>query len=208
MANPLATSSTSLSTASSGKVVFKTQSGLKIAVGDRLRATSAGTPADWMEGAVTDYADDPSDGLAVLAVTVDKGNGSATHADWGIDLAPPAAAAKDTGPVATVTPTETVVGTPATSVTAVQIPRKGTLTVAVIETKSAPNGSTWNSATLPKDAAVLDQVEVYCVGGPAVTLFPNEKESIGAHRVGEPIDIGPSKGVAFRKVSPVLWLIS
>jgi hypothetical protein len=219
MTTPLATSSTSLSTASSGTRAFKTQTGLAIAVGKRLRATSIGS-AEWMEGVVSSYADDPVDAVAILTISMDKAEGAGTHADWSIDPAPavdgptpatPATAEtpkKDTGPIATVTPDETVVGTPATSATATQIPRKGVLTVALVATKAAPNGSTWNSVALPKDAAVLDVVEVHCTGATAVTLFPNEKEAIGTNLVGEPIDIGQSKGATLRKVSPVLWLVS
>jgi len=75
-----ATSTTSFAIATGAKV-FSTQAGLAYSVGARVRAASNAAPADWMEGQVTAY------GGTVLSVTVDLTNGSATHADWNINLA-------------------------------------------------------------------------------------------------------------------------
>jgi hypothetical protein len=128
-----------------------------------------------------------------------------------------AAAEDESGPVARVYPTETLAGEEPTSDTSVQIPRRGELTIALVTTKGTPTGSNWNSVALPKDAELLDVVEVHrapdSTGG-AVLLFPNKGEAIDANQAstgensaGVPTSVGGGKGVSFRKVSASLWLI-
>lgn len=210
----LATSTTSL-TVGTGPQKFVTQTGLAYVTGDRVRATSAGT-GEWMEGLVSGYSADS------LTMTSDLTNGTGTHADWEITLVlsakDAAAAKKDEGPVALLTPSETKVGVQPTGNSSVQIPRKGVLTVAVITTKGTPMGSQWRSVTLPKDAAVMDVVEVHCSpdsAGLSVQVFPNKGEAIGSNEASNgdnpsnvSASVGGGGGVSFRKVSPSLWLIS
>jgi hypothetical protein len=74
-----ATSSSSLAVAIGSKN-FTTQAGLAYTAGSRARATSAGTPASWMEGAVASYTG------TSLIVTVDLIGTAGTHADWNISL--------------------------------------------------------------------------------------------------------------------------
>lgn len=76
-----AATSTSSLAIGTGSKSFTTQAGLAYTVGARVRASSAGDTAKWMEGVVSSYS-----GTA-LVVTVDKTNGSGTLADWNINLA-------------------------------------------------------------------------------------------------------------------------
>ncbi len=91
-----ATSTTSLTVASSGSKAFTTQAGLAYSAGARIRATSVGT-GEWMEGVTTSYSG------TTLTVTMDLASGSGTHADWDINVAGERGA---TGPAAG-TPTGT-----------------------------------------------------------------------------------------------------
>ncbi|MHC4051374.1 hypothetical protein [Bradyrhizobium sp. 25ACV] len=73
------TSTTSLAIGTGSKV-FTTQAGLAYTNGARVRASSAANPTtDWMEGVAT-YSG------TTLTVTVDKTNGSGTHADWNFNV--------------------------------------------------------------------------------------------------------------------------
>lgn len=76
-----ATSTTSLTIASSGSLAPTTQLNLAYTAGARVRLTSRGTAA-WMEGVATNY-----DALGALTFTADTAFGSGTHADWDINLA-------------------------------------------------------------------------------------------------------------------------
>ncbi len=87
----LATSASSLVTASSGSKSFATQTGLAYAVGARIRATSVGT-GEYMEGLVTSYSG------STLVATMDVASGTGTHADWNINLAGVVGTVGQTGP--------------------------------------------------------------------------------------------------------------
>jgi len=111
-----------------------------------------------------------------------------------------------TGPVVSGSPAETKRGAIPIAATSLQISRRGPVTIAMVSTKEIKNGSTWNTVTLPKDAEILDVVEVYRAPdstGPAVLVFPNEGEKIGTN---DYVTIGDG-GAAFRKVSTSLWLV-
>lgn len=75
-----ATSSTSLTIASSGSITLATQSGLAYSEGCRVRLYSTGSGA-WMEGTVTAYSG------SSMTVTLDLASGSGTHTDWTINIA-------------------------------------------------------------------------------------------------------------------------
>jgi hypothetical protein len=75
----MGTSTTSLAIATGSKV-FATQAGLALQVGNRVRAASNGTPANWMEGLITAYSG------TSLTVNVDLTGGSGSPADWNINL--------------------------------------------------------------------------------------------------------------------------
>jgi hypothetical protein len=77
----LATSTTSLTIASSGSLAAATQLLLAYTPGARVRLTSTGTAA-WMEGVVTAY-----DAAGLLTFTADTASGSGAHTDWDINLA-------------------------------------------------------------------------------------------------------------------------
>ena len=90
------------------------------------------------------------------------------------------------------------------------IPRFGPLSVVMVVGK----GRGTHTFTLPKGAPVLDVVEVYHTAADSKTppgtvrVKADKGESIGACRddsktVGVPDD----KGVSFRKVSPVKWMV-
>ena len=203
MANPtLATSTTSLVTGT-GTVTFVTQP--SVAFKGRVNAKSAST-SDWMEGAVSSYINED------LILAIDKSQGTGTHADWNLSLA--VAPTPDTGPITFVTPDETLVGIEPTS-SAMQIPRRGAVTVAVITTTATPKGTN-NAVTLPKDAQINDVVEVHmdpASTGPGVLVFPNQDEAIGKsdkstgkNSASVATGVG-DRGVVFRKVSKSLWLI-
>jgi len=76
----LATSTTSILVAA-GPVVFSTQLGLAYVIGTRIRATSNGSPSNWIEGLVTGYSG------SSLSVTIDKTHGSGTFNDWNLNVA-------------------------------------------------------------------------------------------------------------------------
>lgn len=192
-----ATSTTSLETVGAGVVSFIIQPSLPYKATDRLRAASASSP-DWMEGAVSSYEGEN------LALAVDKSNGTGTHSDWNITQV--GATATATGPVVFGTPAETKRGEVSTFETVLQIPRRGAVTIAMVFTKEIKDGSTWNAVALPKDAEILDLVEVYRAPGstgPSVLVFPNEGETIGTD---EYVTTGDG-GAAFRKVTTSLWLV-
>lgn len=75
----LATSTTSILVAV-GPIVFSTQSGLAYVNGTRVRATSNGSPTNWIEGLVTAYSG------TSLSVTIDKIHGSGTFNDWNLNV--------------------------------------------------------------------------------------------------------------------------
>ncbi|MGY4313720.1 hypothetical protein [Bradyrhizobium sp. JR3.5] len=72
------TSATSL-VIGTGAKVFTTQAGLAYLNGARVRASSNGSPANWMEGIIT-YSG------SALTITVDKTNGSGTFTDWNFNV--------------------------------------------------------------------------------------------------------------------------
>ncbi|SFN02519.1 hypothetical protein SAMN05216573_10773 [Bradyrhizobium sp. Rc3b] len=73
------TSTTSLAIGTGSKA-FTTQAGLAYTNGARVRASSAANPTtDWMEGVAT-YSG------TSLTISVDKTNGSGTHADWNFNV--------------------------------------------------------------------------------------------------------------------------
>jgi hypothetical protein len=78
----LATSTSSLAIGTGSKT-FTTQTNLAYSPGARVRASSNGSPTNWMEGAVTSY----SSGTTTLVLNIDKVSGSGTFADWNINLA-------------------------------------------------------------------------------------------------------------------------
>jgi hypothetical protein len=81
-ASMVGTSTTSLSITSAAVRTFTVAAGLGFGVGTRLRAVSDADPTnDYMEGVVTDYT-----GTA-LEVSMDRSQGSGTHADWTITIA-------------------------------------------------------------------------------------------------------------------------
>ena len=88
----LASSTTSLTIASSGSVAASTQLNLAYTPGARVRLTSTGSAA-WMEGVVASY-----DASGLLTFTADLASGSGTHTDWSINVAgnPGAAGAGNT----------------------------------------------------------------------------------------------------------------
>ena len=99
---------------------------------------------------------------------------------------------------------------------ATPITRFGLLTIVVVSTKGASSKSNWNSVRLPKDAQILDIVEVYCAADSTgtVLVFPNKDEAIGARDKGSEADtkhvavsVGADKGVAFRKVAMARWVV-
>ncbi|MET4601079.1 hypothetical protein ABIB90_000530 [Bradyrhizobium sp. JR4.1] len=73
------TSTTSL-VIGTGSKAFTTQSGLAYQNGARVRATSNGDAAKWMEGVAT-YSG------TTLTINVDKTNGTGTFADWNFNVA-------------------------------------------------------------------------------------------------------------------------
>jgi len=79
-AQPVGTSTTSLTPSVAAKV-FATQAGLAFAIGTRVRAASAATPAVWMEGPVTDYSG------TSLTVAVDLIGTATAKADWHLTIA-------------------------------------------------------------------------------------------------------------------------
>lgn len=93
-----ASSTTNLATAASGSVTFTVTTNLAYSAGARIRATSAGT-GEWMEGVVSAYAGDQ------LTVALDLCSGSATHADWNINLAGQRGATGAIGPTGATGPT-------------------------------------------------------------------------------------------------------
>ena len=202
----LATSATSVVTVSTGTLSLVTQAGLPLKPTDRLRIASAS--GDWMEGAVSSYAGEN------LVVTVDKANGTGTHADWAIQLLGKPTDTT-TGPVVVGVPGETKKGTEPSGDSCQQIPRRGALTIALVTTKGSSAASVWNSVIVPKDAEIGDVVEVYRTPdstGPAVLLFPNVNESIGENKksTGKNADAAVSvpSSMVLRKVSTSLWLVS
>lgn len=73
--------STSSLAVGTGSKTFTTQAGLAYVVGSRVRATSASTAADWMEGVVTSYSS------TTLIINVDTvGSGTDTKTDWNLSL--------------------------------------------------------------------------------------------------------------------------
>ena len=220
MANPtIATSTTSLATVASGAVTFVTQPSLTLAPGVRVNAKSAAT-TDWMEGAVTSNVGEN------LTVSINKSSGTGTHADWNISLALAApgptgatgatGAAPPTGPIILITPGPTPAGVDPTSETAMPITRRGVLTVAVVTTKSGPKETAY-ALTLPKDAQILDLVEVHRAPdstGPEALVFPNKDEAIGRgdkstgkNSASVFTGVGDGRAAVFRKVSKSLWLL-
>ena len=71
-----ATSSTSLTIASSGSIVLTTQSGLAYVVGARVRVLSTATASNYMEGTITAYTG------TSMTVSVTNSSGSGTIASW------------------------------------------------------------------------------------------------------------------------------
>ena len=71
------TSATSL-TPGTGSTTFTTQSGVSLVVGDRVRASSNASAANFMEGTVTSYS------TTTLIVNMDTFGGTGAHTDWTI----------------------------------------------------------------------------------------------------------------------------
>ena len=72
------TSTTSL-TIGTGAQAFTTQSGLAYQNGARVRASSNGSPSNWMEGVAT-YSG------TTLTISVDRTSGSGTFTDWNLNV--------------------------------------------------------------------------------------------------------------------------
>lgn len=80
-----ATSSTPLTIAATGSVVFGTEAGLAYQTGTRVRATSEST-AQWMEGVVISY-EEVGDTASLTVALDNSSGGSASHSDWLLSVA-------------------------------------------------------------------------------------------------------------------------
>jgi hypothetical protein len=79
-----ATSSTPLALTDTANISFTTQPGLAYSVGARVRLSSAGTPATWMEGPILSY--DSTSGAMTVAAGLKLGT-AGTYNDWNVNLA-------------------------------------------------------------------------------------------------------------------------